>query len=65
MTFDTTTRKLTSDTGYIHKLDDSLYTDHFIYLGIYDNEDNYEEGSKKGYQSWLKKQEEQEKTEDK
>ena len=64
MTFDTTTRKLTSDTGYIHKLDDSLYTDHDIYLGIYDSADNYEEGNKKDYQNWVNKQEE-EKMEDK
>ena len=59
MTFDTKTRKLTSDTGYIHKLDDSLYTDHAIYLGIYDSADNYEEGNEKDYQDWIKKQEEE------
>lgn len=58
MDFDENTRKLTSDTGYIHSLDDELYTDHPIYLGKFDSPDNYEQGSEDGYDEWVKRQEE-------
>ena len=52
MQFNKKTRELKSDSGYIHALDDSLYTDHHIYLGIYDSPDNYEEGDAEGYEKW-------------
>lgn len=58
MTFDEKTRKLTSDTGYIHALDDLLYTDYSIYLGIYDAPENYEEGNKTDFEAWEERQKE-------
>ena len=56
MHFDEHTRELTSDSGYIHALDDSLYTDYPIYLGKFDSPDNYEMGDKEGYEEWQKRQ---------
>lgn len=56
MKFNTETRKLVSETGYIHALDDSLYTDYPIYLGKFDNSDNYEEGNEKDFIAWNEKQ---------
>lgn len=56
MTFDQTTRKLTSESGYIHSLDDELYSDHPIYLGKFDLPENYEEGNEEGYLSWKEEQ---------
>lgn len=56
MTFDNETRKLTSESGYIHRLDDSLYTDYPIYLGKSDLPENYEEGDEAGYLSWKEEQ---------
>lgn len=53
MNFDENTRKLTSESGYIHRLDDTLYTDHAIYLGKLDSPDNYEEGNKEDYDKWV------------
>lgn len=61
MNFDEKTRKLTSESGYIHAIDDSLYTDYPIYLGKYDNPSNYEEGNEEGFIKW---HEEQEKVQD-
>lgn len=55
MTFDPITRKLTSESGYIHSLDDELYSDHPIYLGKFDLPENYEEGNEADYQEWLNK----------
>ena len=55
MTFDPITRKLTSDTGYIHALSDELYSDHPIYLGKFDLPENYEEGNQADYEEWLNK----------
>ena len=52
MNFDEKTRKLTSGSGYIHSLDDSLYVDHSIYLGKYDNPSNYEKGDEEGFAKW-------------
>ena len=52
MNFDEKTRKLTSNSGYIHAIDDSLYTDYSIYLGKYDNPSNYEEGNEEGFVKW-------------
>lgn len=57
MNFDKKTRKLSSGSGYIHRLDDSLYTDHPIYLGKSDRPENYEEGDEADYQEWLNKKE--------
>ena len=57
MTFDQVTRKLTSDSGYIHRKDDTLYCDHAIYLGINDLPDNYEEGNAEDYLLWQNKEE--------
>ena len=52
MNFEEKTRKLTSGSGYIHSLDDSLYVDHSIYLGKYDDPSNYEEGDEEGLAKW-------------
>ena len=52
MNFDEKTRKLTSGSGYIRSLDDSLYVDHSIYLGKYDDSSNYEEGDEEGFAKW-------------
>lgn len=52
MNFDEKTRKLTSGSGYIHSLDDSLYVDYSIYLGKYDDPSNYEEGDEEGFAKW-------------
>lgn len=57
MHFNKKTRELKSDSGYIHALDDSLYTDHHIYLGIYDSPDNYEEGNAEDYAKWVEEHE--------
>ena len=56
MNFDEKTRKLTSGSGYIRSLDDSLYVDHSIYLGKYDDPSNYEEGDEEGFAKWSEKQ---------
>ena len=58
MTFDQVTRKLTSASGYIHALNDELYADHAIYLGINDSPDNYEEGNEQGYNEFINKENE-------
>ena len=58
MQFNSETRKLESASGYIHALDDSLYTDYPIYLGKFDSSDNYEEGSAEKYEEWIKRHEE-------
>ena len=58
MTFDKTTRKLTSDTGYIRALNGELYTDHPIYLGIHDDPSNYEEGNEHDYNDFINKENE-------
>ena len=55
MTFDPITRKLTSESGYIHALSDELYSDHPIYLGKFDKPENYEEGNEADYEEWLNK----------
>ena len=57
MSFDEKTRKLTSNSGYIHAIDNSLYTDYPIYLGKYDNPSNYEEGNKEGFIKWHEEKE--------
>ena len=54
------TRELKSVTGYIHKMDDSLYVDHPIYLGKFDSLQNYEIGRKEGYEAWMKAREAEE-----
>lgn len=58
MTFTETNRKLVSSTGYLKSLDGSV-CESPIYLGIYDNKDNYEEVGKEEYEAYLNKQEEQ------
>lgn len=57
MHFNEKTRELSSDSGYIHALDNSLYTDHPIYLGKFDSPDNYEEGNAEDYEEWVQRQE--------
>ena len=57
MIFDEKTRKLTSNSGYIHAIDNSLYTDYPIYLGKYDNPSNYEEGNQEDFIKWHEEQE--------
>lgn len=63
MNFDEKTRKLTSDSGYIHAIDNSLYTDYPIYLGKYDSPSNYEEGNKEGFIKWHEEKEKEQDTE--
>ena len=56
MNFYEKTRKLTSGSGYIRSLDDSLYVDYSIYLGKYDDPSNYEEGDEEGFAKWSEEQ---------
>ena len=65
MNFDEKTRKLTSNSGYIHAIDNSLYTDYPIYLGKYDNPSNYEEGNEEDFIKWHEEQEQVQDTDDK
>lgn len=43
MNFNSANRKLTSSTGYLRDKRDELVCDHAIYLGIGNDEENYEE----------------------
>ena len=58
MTFNTTNRKLTSSTGYFRDKRDGWVCDHEIYLGIGDDETNYEEITEEEYNLALKEEEE-------
>lgn len=47
-----------SKTGYIKSLiDNIIYENDTIYLGIYDNEDNYTEATKEEYEAFIKYEE--------
>ena len=56
MEFNEETRKLTSSTGYIKRKDGTLYADHPIYLGIFDNPSNYEEGNAEEYEEFTEEE---------
>lgn len=48
-----------SKTGYIKSLiDNIIYENDTIYLGIYDTEDNYTEATKEEYEEYIKSEEE-------
>lgn len=48
-----------SKTGYIKSLIDNIvYANYTIYLGIYDNEENYTEATKEEYETYIKSEEE-------
>ena len=48
-----------SKTGYIKSLiDNIIYENDTIYLGIYDNEENYTEATKEEYEGYIKYEEE-------
>lgn len=48
-----------SKTGYIKSLiDNIIYENDTIYLGIYDKEENYTEATKEEYELYLKSEEE-------
>ena len=48
-----------SKTGYIKSLvDNVIYENDTIYLGIYDNEENYREATKEEYDTYMKEEEE-------
>ena len=48
-----------SKTGYIKSLvDNVIYENDTIYLGIYDKEDNYREATKEEYDTYMKEEEE-------
>ena len=52
-------RTFKSKTGYIKSLIDGvIYENDTIYLGIYDNEDNYTEATKEEYEAYIKSEEE-------
>lgn len=52
-------RTFKSKTGYIKSLIDGvIYENDIIYLGIYDNEDNYTEATKEEYEAYIKSEEE-------
>lgn len=52
-------RKFKSKTGYIKSLiDNIIYANDTIYLGIYDTEDNYTEATKEEYELYIKSEEE-------
>ena len=65
MNFDEKTRKLTSESGYIHAIDNSLYTDYPIYLGKYDSPSNYEEGNQEDFIKWHEEKEQVQDTDNK
>lgn len=51
-------RTFKSKTGYIRSLiDNIIYENGTIYLGIYDNEDNYTESTKEEYEAYIKYEE--------
>lgn len=48
-----------SKTGYIKSLvDNVIYANNVIYLGIYDKEENYKEATKEEYDAYIKLEEE-------
>ena len=48
-----------SKTGYIKSLvDNVIYENDTIYLGIYDKEENYREATKEEYDTYMKEEEE-------
>lgn len=48
-----------SKTGYIKSLvDNIIYENDTIYLGIYDKEENYREATKEEYDTYMKEEEE-------
>lgn len=48
-----------SKTGYIKSLiDNTIYANDTIYLGIYDKEENYTEATKEEYEAYIKEEEE-------
>lgn len=52
-------RTFKSMTGYIKSLvDNVIYENDTIYLGIYDKEDNYREATKEEYDTYMKEEEE-------
>lgn len=52
-------RTFKSKTGYIKSLiDNIIYENDIIYLGIYDTEDNYTEATKEEYELYIKSEEE-------
>lgn len=52
-------RTFKSKTGYIKSLvDNVIYENDTIYLGIYDKEDNYREATKEEYDTYMKEEEE-------
>lgn len=53
-------RTFKSKTGYIKSLvDNVIYNNDTIYLGIYDKEDNYREATKEEYDTYMKEEEEE------
>lgn len=51
-------RTFKSKTGYIKSLiDNIIYENDTIYLGIYDKEENYAEATKEEYESYIKYEE--------
>ena len=52
-------RTFKSKTGYIKSLvDNVIYENDTIYLGIYDKEENYIEATKEEYDTYMKEEEE-------
>lgn len=50
-------RTFKSKTGYIKSLvDNVVYENDTIYLGIYDKEENYKEATKKEYDAYMKEE---------
>lgn len=64
MKFNSTNRKLTSSTGYLHDKRDGWVCDHDIYLGNGDDKANYEEISEEEYNLALKEEEKRAKEEE-
>lgn len=51
-------RTFKSKTGYIKSLiDNIIYANDTIYLGIYDKEENYDEATKEEYEAYIKYEE--------
>ena len=56
---DISMRTFKSKTGYIKSLiDNVVYENNIIYLGIYDKEENYQEATKEEYEEYVKMEKE-------
>ena len=56
MEFNNQTRALTNNSGYVKRISDEVvYKNHTIYLGKYDNANNYIESTEEEYNEYIAK----------